>query len=122
MTENVTDGVDPHAVLRRHQSGHTSFCVECGVSSITGQLVAWPCETYRLAGQLVKTRAEAEKAMLDALRDARGLITQHLSTAERWRYDRVCWAFAIMLGEIPEDSPEPMYLDDPTARQPETRP
>lgn len=55
------------------------------------------------------TTLEAKRQML---RDARGVITQYLSTAAQWRYDRVCWAFAIMLGEIPEDSPEPLSPAD----------
>lgn len=41
------------------------------------------------------------------LKDARSVISQYLATAETWRYNRVMWAFAIMLGEIPEDTPEP---------------
>lgn len=43
----------------------------------------------------------------DVLRTARQVITQYLATAEKWRYDRVVWAFAVMLGEIPDDTPEP---------------
>lgn len=43
----------------------------------------------------------------DALNHARQVISGYVATAEKWRYDRVLWAFAIMLGEIPEDSPEP---------------
>jgi len=50
-----------------------------------------------------------------ALRDARQVITQYLATAEKWRYDRVVWAFAVMLGEIPEDTPEPMSPADARA-------
>lgn len=45
----------------------------------------------------------------EALREARMVITQYLASAEQWRYDRVKWAFAIMLGEIPEDTPEPEH-------------
>lgn len=48
----------------------------------------------------------------DVLGHARHVITQHLATAEKWRYDRVCWAFAIMLGEIPADTPEPLSPAD----------
>lgn len=46
-------------------------------------------------------------AKLEAVTEARKVISQYLATAEKWRYDRVMWAFAIMLGEIPEDSPCP---------------
>ena len=53
-------------------------------------------------------------AKKDAIRDARAVISQYLATAEKWRYDRVMWAFAIMLGEIPEDTPEPPVRTDPT--------
>lgn len=59
----------------------------------------------------------------DVLGHARHVITQHLATAEKWRYDRVCWAFAIMLGEIPADTPEPLspadedYLSRQAAQQ-----
>lgn len=52
-------------------------------------------------------------AKREAISEARAVITQYLATAELWRYDRVCWAFAIMLGEIPEDSPEPPSPSDP---------
>lgn len=48
----------------------------------------------------------------DVLGEARHVITQYLCTAEKWRYDRVCWAFAIMLGEIPADTPEPLSPAD----------
>lgn len=48
-----------------------------------------------------------ERARWDAMREARGVISQYLSTAEKWRYDRVVWAFGIMTGEIPEDTPCP---------------
>lgn len=47
------------------------------------------------------------EAKIESLREARRVITQYLASAEKWRYDRVCWAFAIMLGEIPEDTPCP---------------
>jgi hypothetical protein len=49
--------------------------------------------------------AAAERAR--GIEHARRVITGYLATAEKWRYDRVVWAFAIMLGEIPEDTPEP---------------
>lgn len=52
--------------------------------------------------------AERERALLHA----RACVTQYVSTAEKWRYDRVVWAFAIMLGEIPEDSPCPRSPSD----------
>jgi len=52
------------------------------------------------------------KAKAEALREARRVISQYLATAEKWRYDRVLWAFAVMLGEIPEDAPEPGPPDD----------
>ena len=45
--------------------------------------------------------------MTEALVFARQIISQYVATSEKWRYDRVMWAFAIMLGEIPEDTPEP---------------
>jgi hypothetical protein len=45
---------------------------------------------------------------VDTVRRVRAIILPFLDTAERWRYDRVAWAFAIMLGEIPEDTPEPV--------------
>lgn len=48
----------------------------------------------------------------DALRHARACITQYVATAEPWRYNRVIWAFAIMLGEIPDDTPEPLSDSD----------
>lgn len=54
----------------------------------------------------VKEESRAE-GIDNALNHARQVISQYLATAEKWRYDRVLWAFAIMLGEIPEDSPEP---------------
>jgi hypothetical protein len=56
--------------------------------------------------------AELERAVMagkiEVLTEARKVISQHLATAEQWRYDRVMWAFAIMLGEIPEDTPDPV--------------
>lgn len=54
-----------------------------------------------------------------ALTHARQVVSQYLATAEKWRYDRVMWAFGVMLGEIPEDTPEPKVLDNPIADQPE---
>lgn len=59
----------------------------------------------------------------EALAEARKVISQYLATAEKWRYDRVMWAFAIMLGEIGEDSPEPPSPGDlqELARQAEQR-
>ena len=57
--------------------------------------------------------AERKQGIKDALGEARQVITQYLCTAEKWRYDRVCWAFAIMLGEIPEDTPMPKYRENP---------
>ncbi len=56
-------------------------------------------------------RREHDKA-IEALRTARLVISQYLATAEQWRYNRVMWAFAIMLGEIPEDTPEPLSWAD----------
>jgi len=47
------------------------------------------------------------KGIDDALTEAREVISQYVVTSEKWRYDRVMWAFAIMLGEIPEDTPMP---------------
>lgn len=59
---------------------------------------------------------EAETQLLDAkreaVREARAVIGRYLATAEKWRYDRAMWAFAIMLGEIPEDTPEPLSPAD----------
>lgn len=46
-------------------------------------------------------------AKVEAVAEARKVISQYLATAEKWRYERVMWAFAIMLSEIPEDTPEP---------------
>jgi len=45
---------------------------------------------------------------VDTVRRVRAIILPFLDTAEKWRYDRVAWAFAIMLGEIPADTPEPV--------------
>ncbi|PXY20339.1 hypothetical protein [Prauserella endophytica] len=61
-------------------------------------------------------------AKREAVREARKVISQYLVTAEKWRYDRVMWAFAIMLGEIPEDTPEPLSPSDVEAlcRRPHT--
>lgn len=57
--------------------------------------------------------AEHRNAVIDdVLGHARHVITQYLSTAEKWRYDRVCWAFAIILGEIPADTPAPLSPAD----------
>lgn len=53
---------------------------------------------------LATTRTEAA---VESLYDARKIISQYLSTAEKWRYDKVLWAFSIMLGEISENTPEP---------------
>lgn len=53
------------------------------------------------------TPAERLEARKEGVREARAVIGQYLATAEKWRYDRVMWAFAIMLGEIPEDTPDP---------------
>lgn len=49
----------------------------------------------------------------EVLQHARAVITQYVSTAEVWRYERVVRAFAIMLGEIPEDAPEIPSPSDP---------
>lgn len=57
-----------------------------------------------LAAVLPEVRAQAK---VEAVTEARKVISQYLATAEKWRYDRVMWAFAIMLGEIPEDTPCP---------------
>jgi len=55
-----------------------------------------------------ETMAEHDlEIKLETLKDARKVISQYLATAEKWRYDRVMWAFAIMLNEIPEDTPCP---------------
>jgi len=52
--------------------------------------------------------AEARAAGIhDSLTEARKVISQYVATAERWRYDRVMWAFAVMLSEIPEETPCP---------------
>lgn len=55
---------------------------------------------------------ERRKAKVEAVTDARKVISQYLATAEKWRYDRVMWAFAIMLSEIPEDTAEPLSPAD----------
>lgn len=55
----------------------------------------------------VQTVFDARGIRLDTVYKVRAVILPFLSTAEKWRYDRVAWAFAIMLGEIPEDTPEP---------------
>lgn len=68
--------------------GKRGFCGECGT-----WLDALPQSLDAIRG--------------DTLREARGVITQYLASAEDWRYNRVVWAFGIMLGEIPEDTPEP---------------
>lgn len=52
------------------------------------------------------------QAKVDALVTARHLVSQHLVTGEKWRYDRVLWAFGIMLGEIPEDTPAPVSPEE----------
>lgn len=57
-----------------------------------------------LAAVLPLARMEAK---VEAVSEARKVISQYLVTAEKWRYDRVMWAFAVMLGEVPEDTPCP---------------
>ncbi|GAA1436383.1 hypothetical protein GCM10009616_36010 [Microlunatus lacustris] len=82
------------------------------------QVLAVLAQASRLAAALAAAeRRERETAQLglDALRKARGVITQMLSTGEKWRYDRVCWAFAVMLCEVPEDAPPPAHPDDRAA-------
>ncbi len=74
-------------------------------------IVAW-----QAANAIVEAGWTSQDAVLqakkDAVREARAVITQYLATSEKWRYDRVAWAFAVMLGEIPENSPEPMSPAD----------
>lgn len=84
--------------------------------NITSTLLDSPAMTALLA-------THRNAVIDDVLGHARHVITQYLSTAEKWRYDRVCWAFAIMLGEIPADTPEPLspadedYLSRQAAQQ-----
>lgn len=59
---------------------------------------------HALAAVLPDARLAAK---VEAITEARRVISQYLATAEKWRYDRVMWAFAITLGEIPEDAPCP---------------
>lgn len=63
-------------------------------------------DQYRAALAAVLPEIQAQ-AKTEALTEARKVISQYLATAESWRHARVMWAFAIMLGEIPEDTPEP---------------
>lgn len=61
-------------------------------------------ERHALAAVLPDARIAAK---VEAVTEARKVISQYLATAESWRHARVMWAFAIMLGEIPEDAPCP---------------
>lgn len=72
------------------------------------------------AGLIGRTEVEVKR---EALTEARKVISQYLATAEQWRYNRVLWAFGIMLGEIDKGTPEPPSPGDlqEQARQAEQR-
>ncbi|OQO89910.1 hypothetical protein B1813_18900 [Saccharomonospora piscinae] len=96
------------------------------VALIASQRDEARAEADRLRGTVIQLRTEIERqreqrankleAKREAVREARRVISQYLVTAEKWRYDRVMWALAIMLGEIPEDTPEPPSPADVEAR------
>ena len=65
----------------------------------------------RLARAFLGGANLALEAQRDALREARQQVSARLTTAEQWRHDQVMWVFAVMLGEIPEDTPEPPRPD-----------
>ena len=69
------------------------------------------------------TQARMKTALDDLVDEVIRVCRYHASwpvaTAETWRYDRILWAFGIMLGEIPEDTPAPPH-DEPYDREPYT--
>lgn len=99
MWDNHDSPRDLAEELTGHRREHgSSRCYTCGQK--------WVCDTVDTAAKAIHKDRE------DTIRAVRGVVTQYVCTAEQWRYDRMVWAFGLMLGEIPEDTPEPMSPAD----------
>lgn len=93
MWEHQADSLALAAQITGHSGREPYWCTSCAHN--------WPCPTVEAAQEAIF------KDRQDTVRAVRSVVTQYVATAEQWRYDRMVWAFALMLEEIPQDTPEP---------------
>lgn len=122
FTTLTLDGVEepcdrPPASWRWYQGHEHEDCLDraCVVHENPGgiRMAALEAEVRDLRAKVEAAGADRLEAKREALREARAQATWPVATAEQWRYDRTLWIFAIMLGEIPEDTPAPPSPGEP---------